>query len=87
MKPSFLLVLTFFVSTPLLQADNWDLFPFNQKTYYYFRTSQGETISTYFMDYEEETEEGVLQFPLRAYIESLLPICYPPPLGDFVEGH
>ncbi len=77
MKSTILLCLALFASTILLQADNWDLFPFNQKTYYYFQTGDTETIAVYYMDYEEEIAEGILQFPLRTYVESLVSELYP----------
>ncbi len=75
MKNSFLLLVLFVVPF-LAEADNWDLFPFNQKTYYYFQTGDLETIAPYYMDYEEVNTNEVLQYPLRTYIESL-GICYP----------
>ncbi len=75
------------VTFSALQAENWDLFPYNQKTYYYFQSYGVKTITAYYIDYEEEKEDEVLQYPLRAYIESL-GVCYPPkPLGGNQLSH
>ncbi|MGB1241930.1 MAG: hypothetical protein ACPG49_05380, partial [Chitinophagales bacterium] len=87
MKTAMLLFLTLFSPVFSLQAENWDLFPYNQKTYYYFQSYGEETITAYYMDYEEETEGEILQYPLRNYIESL-GVCYPPkPLGSNQLSH
>ncbi|MGB0931278.1 MAG: hypothetical protein ACPGVB_10905 [Chitinophagales bacterium] len=58
------------------QADNWELFPMNQKTYFYFESETEKTIVPYYVDFEEESGVYIRQYPLRAYIEEATGGCY-----------
>ncbi|MGB1240877.1 MAG: T9SS type A sorting domain-containing protein [Chitinophagales bacterium] len=76
LKPiTFLFVILFF-NTLSLQAENWELFPFNQKTYFYFETEDSKIISPYYVDFEEESGVYIRQYPLRNMIETATGGCY-----------
>ena len=67
---------TFLLNTLSFQAENWELFPFNQKTYFYFETENSKTISPYYVDFEESEGNFIRQYPLKAYIEAATEGCY-----------
>ncbi|MGB1243398.1 MAG: hypothetical protein ACPG49_12795, partial [Chitinophagales bacterium] len=72
---TFLFTILFFNAFSL-QADNWELFPFNQKTYFYFETEDSKTISPYYVDFEEESGTYIRQYPLKNMIETATGGCY-----------
>ncbi len=84
MKTAMLLFFTLLSSIFSLQAENWDLFPYNQKTYFHFvgeRTSTAssqkfDVISPYYVDAVETIHDLQYQYILRAYIEEMSPDCY-----------
>ncbi|MEZ4886949.1 MAG: T9SS type A sorting domain-containing protein [Chitinophagales bacterium] len=76
MKYLILLLFAFLSNFLSLQADNWELFPLNQKTYFYFETDMEKTISPYYVDFEEESGTYVRQYPLRNMIEAATGGCY-----------
>ncbi|MEZ4883823.1 MAG: T9SS type A sorting domain-containing protein [Chitinophagales bacterium] len=76
MKYTMLLFLTFFVATTLLQADNWDLFPPNQVTYFHFTGEKMDAISPFYVDAVETVNDTEYQYILRAYMENISGGCY-----------
>ncbi|MGB1243399.1 MAG: T9SS type A sorting domain-containing protein [Chitinophagales bacterium] len=69
-----------------LQAENWELFPFNQETYFYFETKDSKTISPYYVDFEEESGAYIRQYPLRNMIETATGGCYDDLNLNYIEG-
>ncbi|MFK7907916.1 MAG: T9SS type A sorting domain-containing protein, partial [Chitinophagales bacterium] len=63
-------------NTISIQTENWELFPYNQKTYFYFETEDSKTISPYYVDFEEESGAYIRQYPLRDMIETATGGCY-----------
>jgi len=76
MKTAMLLFFTLFSSIFSLQAENWDLFPYNQKTYFHFTGENVDAISPFYVDYLETHNEADYQYILRNYIEELSDGCY-----------
>ncbi len=85
-NPIFFLFAILYFNAFSLKAENWELFPFNQKTYFYFETEDSKTISPYYVDFEEESGNYIRQYPLRNMIESATGGCYDDIDLDYYEG-
>ncbi|MFK7905216.1 MAG: T9SS type A sorting domain-containing protein, partial [Chitinophagales bacterium] len=86
LKPITFLLATLFLNTFSIQAENWELFPYNQKTYFYFETEDSKTISPYYVDFAEESGNYIRQYPLRNMIETATGGCYDDLNLDYLEG-
>ncbi len=75
MKNSFLLLVLFVVPF-LAEADNWELFPPNQVTYFHFTGENMDAISPFYVDAVETINDATYQYNLRNYMEELSGDCY-----------
>ncbi|MFK7904700.1 MAG: T9SS type A sorting domain-containing protein [Chitinophagales bacterium] len=76
MKPTLFFFLFLFLFNSTLLADNWELFPANQVTYFHFTGEYLDAISPFYVDYVESSDEADHQYILRNYIEELSGACY-----------
>lgn len=77
MKNIITILLVLLLCTFSVKADNWELFPSNQKTYFYFESEgNGKMVVPYYVDFEEPEGEFTRQYPLRKLIEEATGGCY-----------